>query len=126
MCSKRTTARSIAISKRAARELMQGLAALAKKHKVPILVQGMPAIFQTFFTDGPAPRNYREPSPAIATACSRSMRAAGRGHPRPSRPAKWFLSTAHDDAIIDETLAAADRAMAKWRAPRCRISVSKG
>jgi glutamate-1-semialdehyde 2,1-aminomutase len=25
---------------------------------------------------------------------------------------KWFLSTAHDDVIIDETLAAADRAMA--------------
>jgi glutamate-1-semialdehyde 2,1-aminomutase len=24
----------------------------------------------------------------------------------------WFLSTAHDDAIIDETLAAADHAMA--------------
>ena len=26
--------------------------------------------------------------------------------------AKWFLSTAHDDAIVDQTLAAADRAMA--------------
>ena len=31
---------------------------------------------------------------------------------RTNQNAKFFLSTAHDDAIIDETLAAADRAMA--------------
>jgi glutamate-1-semialdehyde 2,1-aminomutase len=31
---------------------------------------------------------------------------------RINQAGKWFLSTAHDDAIIDETLAAADRAMA--------------
>ena len=31
---------------------------------------------------------------------------------RTNQNAKWFLSVAHDDAIIDETLAAADRAMA--------------
>ena len=32
---------------------------------------------------------------------------------RVNQRATWFLSTAHDDAVIDETLAAADRAMAK-------------
>jgi glutamate-1-semialdehyde 2,1-aminomutase len=32
---------------------------------------------------------------------------------RVNRQTKWFLSAAHDEATIDETLAAADRAMAK-------------
>jgi glutamate-1-semialdehyde aminotransferase len=30
-----------------------------------------------------------------------------------NQQAKWFLSTEHDRATIEETLAAADRAMAK-------------
>ncbi|HSS85433.1 MAG TPA: aspartate aminotransferase family protein [Reyranella sp.] len=92
--------------------LMQGLASLAAKHRVPARVQGLPAIFQTFFTSGPAPRNYRE-----AAACDRDValafhRALQEEGIRINQVGKWFLSTAHDDAIIDETLAAADRAMA--------------
>jgi glutamate-1-semialdehyde 2,1-aminomutase len=92
--------------------LMQGLAAIAKKHKVPVKVQGLPAIFQVYFTSGAAPRNYRE-----AVACDRDKalafhQALQEEGIRTNQNAKWFLSTAHDDAIIDETLAAADRAMA--------------
>jgi glutamate-1-semialdehyde 2,1-aminomutase len=92
--------------------LMQGLAGIARRHGVPVRVQGLPAIFQVFFTDGPAPSNYRE-----AVACDRDKALAfhtalqDEGI-RTNQQAKWFLSTAHDDAIIDETLAAADRAMA--------------
>jgi glutamate-1-semialdehyde 2,1-aminomutase len=94
-------------------ELMQGLASLAAKHKLPILVQGMPAIFQTFFTSGPAPRNYRE-----SAACDRdgplALHAALQEEGvRIQQAGKWFLSAAHDKAVIAETLAAADRAMAK-------------
>jgi glutamate-1-semialdehyde 2,1-aminomutase len=92
--------------------LMQGLAAIAAKHKVPVQVQGLPAIFQVYFTSGAAPRNYRE-----AVACDRDKALAfhlalQEEGIRTNQNAKWFLSTAHDDAIIDETLAAADRAMA--------------
>ena len=92
--------------------LMQGLAALGKKHRVAIQVQGLPAIFQVFFTSGPGPRNYRE-----SVACDRDKalafhQALQEEGIRTNQNAKWFLSTAHDDAIIDETLAAADRAMA--------------
>ena len=92
--------------------LMQGLAALAGKHRLPMRVQGLPAIFQVFFTSGPAPRNYRE-----AEACDRDSvlafhRALQEEGIRINQAGKWFLSTAHDDAIIDETLAAVDRAMA--------------
>ena len=93
--------------------LMQGLAALGKKYKLAILVQGLPAIFQVFFTSGTAPRNYRE-----SVACDRDKALAfhtalQEEGIRTNQNAKWFLSTAHDDAIIDQTLAAADRAMAK-------------
>ena len=91
--------------------LMQGLAAVARKHKVAMRVQGLPAIFQCYFTDGPAPSNYRD-----AVACDRdkalAFHAALQNEGiRTNQNAKWFLSVAHDDSIIDETLVAADRAM---------------
>jgi len=92
--------------------LMQGLAALASRHRLPMRVQGLPAIFQTFFTTGPGPRNYRE-----AEACDRDRalafhRALQDEGIRINQVAKWFLSAAHDDVIIDQTLEAADRALA--------------
>jgi glutamate-1-semialdehyde 2,1-aminomutase len=92
--------------------LMQGLATLGKKHRLAMKVQGLPAIFQCFFTDGAPPRNYRE-----AVACDRDKALAfhtalQEEGIRTNQNAKFFLSVAHDDAIIDETLAAADRAMA--------------
>jgi glutamate-1-semialdehyde 2,1-aminomutase len=92
--------------------LMQGLSALAKKHKVAAHVQGAPAIFQVHFTEGAAPRNYRD-----AVACDRDRalafhRAMQEEGIRVNQQAKFFLSTAHDEAIIDQTLAAADKAMA--------------
>ena len=92
--------------------LMQGLSSLAAKHRLPMRVQGLPAIFQTFFTTGPVPRNYRE-----AEACDRDRalafhRALQEDGIRINQAGKWFLSVAHDDATIDETLAGADRALA--------------
>ncbi|HTR84550.1 MAG TPA: aspartate aminotransferase family protein [Reyranella sp.] len=92
--------------------LMQGLASIAKKHGQAVHVGGLPAIFQVFFTDGPPPRNYRESS-----ACNRDKALAfhlalQEEGIRTNQNSKFFLSTAHDDAIVDETLAAADRAMA--------------
>jgi len=91
--------------------LMEGLAAIAAKHRVPVKVQGLPAIFQVYFTEGPAPSNYRD-----AVACDRDRalafhRALQDEGVRTNQQAKWFLSVAHDDAIIDRTLDAADRAM---------------
>ena len=91
--------------------LMEGLAAIAARHRVPVKVQGLPAIFQVYFTEGPAPSNYRD-----AVACDRDRalafhRALQDEGIRTNQQAKWFLSMAHDDAIIDRTLAAADRAM---------------
>ncbi len=95
--------------------LMDGLRVLASHHGVPMRVEGLPAIFQTFFTDGPVPRNYRE-----AAACDRDRALAFHAAlqeegVRVTQAARWFLSAAHDDGVIDETLAAADRALAAVR-----------
>jgi glutamate-1-semialdehyde 2,1-aminomutase len=95
------------------RKLMDGLVALGARHRLPLLVQGLPAIFQTFFTRDAAPKNYRE-----SAGCDRDMALAFHSAlqeegVRVNRQTKWFLSAAHDEATIDETLAAADRAMAK-------------
>ncbi|MBV8413564.1 MAG: aminotransferase class III-fold pyridoxal phosphate-dependent enzyme [Alphaproteobacteria bacterium] len=92
--------------------LMRGLATIAVEHGLPLQVQGLPGIFQTFFTAGPGPSNYRE-----ALGCDRDRALAFHAALqeegiRINQQAKWFLSTAHDDAVIDETLEAADRAMA--------------
>ncbi|MEI6201424.1 MAG: aspartate aminotransferase family protein [Enhydrobacter sp.] len=92
--------------------LMQGLAELAKKHKQAVKVQGLPAIFQVFFTEGAPPRNYRESAACDKDKALAFHTALQEEGIRTNQNAKWFLSIAHDDAIIDETLAAADRAMA--------------
>ena len=95
--------------------LMEGLARLAGKHRLPLRVQGLPAIFQTFFTEGLAPRNYRD-----AEACDRDRavafhRVLQEEGVRITQAGKWFLSAAHDDDVVDETLATVDRAMAALR-----------
>jgi glutamate-1-semialdehyde 2,1-aminomutase len=92
--------------------LMQGLAVAAKKHRVPMQVQGFPSIFQTFFTDGPPPRNYRESAACDKDRALAFHAALQEEGVRVGQQAKWFLSTAHDDSVIDESLAAADRALA--------------
>ena len=92
--------------------LMEGLAALGRKHGLAMRVQGMPSIFQVFFTDGPAPRNYRDASASDRDRVLAFHRALQEEGIRINQVGKFFLSTAHDDVIIDETLAAADRALA--------------
>ena len=99
------------------RELMQGLAALARKHGLPIVVQGMPAIFQTFFTSGPAPSNYRESAACDRDAMLAFHAALQEEGVRIQQTGKWFLSTSHDGPVIAETLTAADRAMARLARP---------
>jgi glutamate-1-semialdehyde 2,1-aminomutase len=94
--------------------LMDGLRALGQAHKTPMLVQGYPQIFQTFFMEGPPPRDYRD----VATRNDRDRalafcKALQEEGVRVNQRCAWFLSTAHDDAAIDETLAAADRALSR-------------
>jgi len=89
--------------------LMHGLGALAAKHGVKLHVTGVPTMFQTMFIAS-VPANWRESSLLDrdrAMAFSSALQAQGV---RVNQRCAWFLSAAHDDAAIDETLAAADRA----------------
>lgn len=91
--------------------LMEGLRKLANKYRIEMVVQGVPTIFQAMFTKI-GPRNYREAALVNrdrALAFSRELQAQGV---RVNQRCSFFLSTEHDDAILDETLTAADRAMA--------------
>jgi glutamate-1-semialdehyde 2,1-aminomutase len=94
-------------------ELMAGIANLAEKYGLPILVQGDPAIFQTYFTTGAAPQNYRESAACDADAARSFHAALQEEGVRIQQAGKWFLSAAHDRSVIAETLLGVERAMAK-------------
>lgn len=97
------------------RRLMGGLSRLADQHGLDLHLQGLPMAFHASFGDGPA-IDYRTLS-AFDTEryaafteilIQHGVWVAGRGI--------WYLSTAHDDADIDETLDRVDAAMKEFRA----------
>ena len=89
------------------RRLMQGLSALGRRHGLPLQVQGIGSIFTAVFSERPL-RNYRDFKASdetlrqafVAGLQDRGVRTTARG--------TWFLSTAHSEADIEETLEAAD------------------
>lgn len=86
--------------------LMRGLRETAAEVGVPMLVDGPGPVFQTYFTSATSVRNYRD-----FAATDRSMNARlqqlllDRGVNLNSR-GLWFLSTAHTQQDVDETIAA--------------------
>jgi glutamate-1-semialdehyde 2,1-aminomutase len=91
---------------------MAGLRAAAAKHGVPLLVDGPGPVFQTYITDQAAVTDYRTFAACDRPAMTRfhaGLFAAGISIvPR----GLWFLSTEHTANQIDETIAAADSALA--------------
>ena len=104
------------VMERRGTRLMEGLRALADRHGLPVLVQGVPTMFQTFFTTGAPPRNYREAAGCDRVQAAAFSRALQEEGVRVNQRCSWFLSAAQDDATIEETLQAADRAMARLAA----------
>ncbi|MBB5752729.1 aspartate aminotransferase family protein [Prosthecomicrobium pneumaticum] len=101
---------------RAGARLMEGMRARFEAAGVRAVVTGYPAIFHVAFgLDAPA-RNYRDLARsdkkayvAFTTALlERGVRALERG--------AWFLSSTHDDAVIDATLDAVEDAARVLRA----------
>ena len=95
--------------------LHQGIAELGTKHGVPVVVQGYGAIFYVGFPQheellpaGQAVYDYRSSlamdnalySDFVSAMVDRGVRIIPRGN--------WFLSTAHEEADVDATLAAVD------------------
>jgi glutamate-1-semialdehyde 2,1-aminomutase len=92
------------------RRLMDGICDILRRHSIPARVQGFPGIFHVAFGVATPIENYRDTFALdraryvrFTTALlERGVRALERG--------AWFLSTQHDEAIIDRTLAAISEA----------------
>src|SRR5262249_12791053 len=93
------------------RRLMDGIRALLAEHGIPGLLQGWPQIFHLSFGRSEPIVNYRDSLTTdrglyvqfAEALLERGVRALERG--------AWFLSTEHDDDVIDTTLAAVDGAL---------------
>lgn len=93
------------------RALMEGIREVAEKAGVPLLVDGPGPVFQTYFTDAPAVRDYRDFARTDrarmallhAALLERGVNMVPRG--------LWFLSTAHTEADLAFTVEAFDGAL---------------
>ncbi|OIQ80616.1 glutamate-1-semialdehyde 2,1-aminomutase [mine drainage metagenome] len=96
------------------RRLMQGLEAAASRHGVTLRTDSEGGMFGLYFADS-LPRNYPDMARADLDAFKRFFHALlDRGvYLGPSMYEAGFVSSAHDDAVIDATLQAADGAFAE-------------
>jgi len=93
------------------RKLMEGLLQMAAELDAGLKIQGLGSVFHTYFGNGRQPVDYRsycETDQArlrqfVDALLDRGVRITSRG--------TWFLSTAHSEADIEETLAAAREAL---------------
>jgi glutamate-1-semialdehyde 2,1-aminomutase len=91
--------------------LMDGLRQVAHRAGIPFLVQGLGTAFNTAFTDQPAVVDYRSYVGCDLDKQKRFGHALQEVGIRPTSRGTWFLSTAHTDADIEETLHGAERAL---------------
>lgn len=95
-------------------QLKTGLAELGSRHSIPLHVQGLSCAFHVSFNEEPPIRDYRD----WATKCDKErysaftlamleqgVRLIGRGI--------WYVSAAHTEEQVAQTLEAADKALAK-------------
>ncbi|MGY2843477.1 glutamate-1-semialdehyde 2,1-aminomutase [Bradyrhizobium sp. USDA 4509] len=95
---------------RRGRRLMEGVGQALEDAGVPTVVSGLPQIFNVAIDVPQRPRDYREAAKAnkgryvaFTTALlRRGVRALERG--------SWFMSSEHDDAVVDATISAAREA----------------
>jgi glutamate-1-semialdehyde 2,1-aminomutase len=101
---------------RAAAPLLQGLGDAAAEHGVQVQDHRLGTMLGLFFTDGPVTtwEQARRADTERFAAFHRAMLERGVYGP-PSQFEAWFLSTAHGDAEVEHTLAAAREAFASVR-----------
>jgi glutamate-1-semialdehyde 2,1-aminomutase len=92
--------------------LMNGLRRLAKQIGNKLLVQGLPTVFNTCFTDRPEIADYRDYAQHADAECLKLFLKVLQDHGvRVTSRGTWFLSTAHTEQDIADTLAAAEVAL---------------
>ena len=97
----------------ASRTLAEGLEELCRKHGRPGRVQRMGSMLCLYMTDDPV-RNLDDVTASDREGWTRFFHKMLEGgvHLPPSPYEAWFLSTCHDQAVLDRVLSAADRALA--------------
>lgn len=95
------------------RALMDGLRQIAGRHGVPLLVDGPGPVFQTYITDQPAVRDYREFAACDRAAMARLHELLLAGGVNIVPRGLWFLSTEHTADHVAETLEVAEAAFAR-------------
>ncbi|MBT2233501.1 aspartate aminotransferase family protein [Nonomuraea sp. NEAU-A123] len=88
------------------RELMRGLAEAAAKAGVPMLVDGPGPVFQIYFTEASAVRNYRDFAVTDRAMMGRLHAALLDQGVNMVPRGLWFLSTAHTEADVAATVEA--------------------
>lgn len=96
------------------RQIMAGIDEIATQQGIPLLTDGPGAVFQTYFTDLTAVRDYRDFAATDRAAglrfhaelLARGISIVPRG--------LWFLSTAHDGDHVDRTLSAVAEVLSRW------------
>ncbi|PAU77089.1 glutamate-1-semialdehyde-2,1-aminomutase [Halovibrio salipaludis] len=97
------------------RKLMDGFAAIADKHGIPLKVQGAGGMFGLFFTDQPEVTRFEHVVNCDTERFGRFFHAMlEQGvYLAPAAFEAGFVSGAHTEADIEATLQAADKAMAQ-------------
>ena len=97
------------------RKLVDGLAAAAQRHNIPVCANAVCGMFSLFFTSQSSVENLDDVSASNVQRFNRFFHAMlQRGvYLAPSAFEAGFVSAAHDDAIIAQTLAAADASFAE-------------
>jgi glutamate-1-semialdehyde 2,1-aminomutase len=96
-------------------KLVDGFAAVARRHNVPVRVNSVCGMFSVFFTSQSNVENLDDVSATDVDRFNRFFHAMlGRGvYLAPSAFEAAFVGAAHDDAVISKTLAAADASIAE-------------
>ena len=91
--------------------LMEGLRRCAVDRKSNLRVQGFGPCFSTFFSDFGAVTDYRSYRRTDLTKQARFLEHMVIAGVRPTSRGTWFISTAHSEDDIEETVAAAGHAL---------------
>ncbi|MGH7957279.1 MAG: aspartate aminotransferase family protein, partial [Opitutaceae bacterium] len=96
--------------------LLAGLRALSRP-EIPILVQGLPACFQMFFTEEKAIRNYGDYAAYDMSRTQRWSEAALHEGIFQMGDGRWYVSGVHTDDDITLTLEKVERALKRLASP---------
>jgi glutamate-1-semialdehyde 2,1-aminomutase len=99
--------------RRQGERLMAGIAASLERRQIAARVQGFPAIFHVSIGRREPIESYRDTLALDKAAYVRLTAAMMRRGVRALERGAWFLSTEHDDAVVDRTIAVFDDALAE-------------